>query len=84
MHFCVYNYIMEKEKLTRQIHIRVSEYEKNFIQGLADLYANGNVSLFAVYSMLHVERKMLGENDLNDSNRSLKRGRQAPPNSTKQ
>lgn len=68
---------MEKEKLTEQINIRMTRYEKNFIKGLADLYAQGNVSLFMVYAAFNSDRKMLGEDDLRESKRSIRKGRNA-------
>jgi len=65
----------EKEKLTERIEIRLSPYEKNFIKGLAGLYAHGNMSLFLVYAAFNSERKFLNEDDLNESKRSLRKGR---------
>lgn len=67
---------MTKHKLTEKIEIRVTEYEKNFIKGLADLYAQGNVSLFMVYAAFNSDRKMLKEDDLAESNRRLRKGRE--------
>jgi len=69
----------EKKKLTERIEIRVSSYEKNFIKGLADLYAEGNVSLFLVWAAFNSDRKILGENDLRESNRSKRKGRKNTP-----
>lgn len=67
----------EKDKLTKQINIRVSPYEMNFIKGLAGLYAEGNVSVFLVYAAFNAERKMITEDDLVESKRIVRRG-QAP------
>lgn len=68
-----------KPKMTEVIQVRLSYYEKNFIQGLADLYAQGNVSLFMVYSAFNSDRKMLSEDDLRESNRSIRKGRRSAP-----
>jgi uncharacterized protein (DUF1778 family) len=65
----------EKQKLSERIEIRVSQYEKNLITGLAKMYAKGNISLFLVYSAFNADRKMLDENDLRESNRSVRKGR---------
>lgn len=65
----------EKKKLSERIEIRVSPYEKNFIQGLANLYADGNLSLYLVYSAFNSERKILNEDDLPESIRKIRRGR---------
>ena len=62
-----------KDKLTEHIHIRLSPYEKNFIQGLADLYAKGNLSLFLVNAAFNSDRKFLEENDLRESRRRTKK-----------
>lgn len=70
---------MTNKKLSEKIEIRVSSYEKNFIKGLADMYAGGNVSLFMVYSAFNADRKILGEDDLRESKRSLRKGRIASP-----
>jgi len=76
---------MTKQKLSERVEIRLSPYEKNFIKGLANLYAGGNISLFLVYAAFNSDRKMLGENDLRESNRSLRKGRRTTPkNNTKQ
>jgi len=69
---------MHKEKLTERIILRLSPYEKNFIKGLAKIYADGNVSLFMVYAAFHSDRKMLKENDLRASRRSIRRGKTLP------
>lgn len=68
-----------KEKLTERIEIRLTPYEKNFIQGLADMYASGNISLLLVYSVFNADRKLLGEDDLRESRRSLRKGRVSTP-----
>lgn len=69
----------EKQKLTERIEIRVSPYEKNFIKGLAKLYAKGNMSLFLVYAAFNSERKFLSEDDLSESKRSTRKGRRNAP-----
>jgi uncharacterized protein (DUF1778 family) len=61
----------DKDKLTERIELRVSPYEKARLQGFADLYARGNLSLFLVYTALNVNRKFLEENDLLSSNRRI-------------
>lgn len=65
----------EKEKLTEVLQIRLSPYEKNFIRGLANLYAGGNISLFLVYAAFNCVRKELEEDDLVESNRRIRKGR---------
>lgn len=65
----------EKDKLTEQLNIRLSSYEKNFIKGLAKMYANGNVSLFLVYAAFNSDRKFLNEDDLLESKRRIRKGR---------
>jgi len=65
----------EIHKLSEVITIRVAPYEKNFIQGLADLYAKGNVSLYLIYAAFNSERKFLEENDLPESRRMIRKGR---------
>jgi len=69
----------EKKKLTEKIELRVSPYEKNFIKGLAKIYAQGNISLFMAYAAFNCERKMLSEDDLVESKRKIRKGRQKPP-----
>lgn len=71
----------EKEKLSEVITIRVSPYEKNFIKGLAKLYAQGNMSLFLVYAAFNSERKFLEEDDLFESKRNVRKGRKPSPTS---
>ena len=74
---------MSTEKQTKRINIRVTEYEFNFIKTLAEMYANGNVSLFMVYSALNANRKMLGDSDLIKSTRKVnKGGNYSPPKHT--
>jgi hypothetical protein len=43
---------MRIKELTERIDIRVSPFEKNRLQWLADKYANGNLSLFIMYNCL--------------------------------
>lgn len=52
---------MKKVKPVRSlmIQIRVTEWEKNRIEGLAKLYANGNTSLWVVHSALNGPRERL-------------------------
>jgi len=69
----------EKHKLSERLEIRLSPYEKNFIKGLANLYSNGNVSLFLVYAAFNSERKILKEDDLLESKRRIRRGRKTSP-----
>ena len=68
----------EKEKLTERIEIRVSPYEKNFIKGLARLYAKENMSLFLVFAAFNSQRKFLKDDDLKESKRSTRKGRSIP------
>lgn len=72
-----YGQNMDKAKLTERIEIRVSPYEKNFIKGLAGIYANGNMSLFLVYAALNTKRKYLKGDELIKSKR--KRGKTPLP-----
>ena len=65
----------EPEKLTKSVLLRLTEYEKNFIKGLADIYANGNVTMFLVYAAFNSDRKFITDDDLPESRRRTKRGR---------
>lgn len=67
-----------KEKLTKRLNVRLSPYESNFIKGLADLYAGGNISLFIVYAAFNCERRMLREDDLIESKRKIRKGHKDP------
>ena len=58
-----------KDKLTFRIEVRVTEYEKNFIKGLADIYSNGNISMLLVYAAFNFVRKFLEESDFLKSKR---------------
>lgn len=69
----------EKHKLSERIEIKVSPYEKNFIQGLANLYSNGNVSLYLIYAAFNSERKILKEDDMPESSRRIRRGLKKTP-----
>lgn len=71
---------MAKKKLTERIEIRVSPYEKNFIKGLAEMYAKGNLSLFLVYAAFNSERKFLNDDDLVESKRKTRKGRSPSKN----
>ena len=66
---------MEKAKLTKQINIRLSEYEYNFIKGLSNIYASGNMSVFFVYAALNCERKFLTQDELRESDRRIIKGK---------
>lgn len=72
-----YILVMKKEydKLTETIIIKVSPYEKNFIKGLADLYAQGNMSMYLVYAAFNSERKFIEPDDLRECNRRIRKGR---------
>lgn len=62
-----------KPKLTEKVLLRLSTWEKNRLQGLADTFAGGNLSLWLVYGGLHVTRKHLEEEDLWESSRRIRR-----------
>lgn len=61
-----------KSKLMTVVKARVSEFEKNRLQHLADLYAGGNLSLWLVYGGLNVTRKHLKEESLWESSRRIR------------
>ena len=61
-----------KEKLTHRIRVRCSEFEKNRLQMLADMYAGGNLSLWIIYAAMNVERKHLKTDSLDESRRHKK------------
>jgi len=64
-----------RKELTEKIETRVSEFEKNRIQFLADKYANGNVSLFMVYHAINAPRKEIDEKDLADYSKRRRKKR---------
>lgn len=49
----------KKNPKTQVVNIRFSEYEKNKIQMLANVYANGNLSKWLTYAGLNAPRKYL-------------------------
>lgn len=55
-----------KKELTEHIHIRVSEFEKNRLQWLADKYANGNLSLYMIYHAMNAPRKEIDPENLKE------------------
>ena len=63
----------QKHKLSERINIRLSPYEKNFIQGLANIYSGGNLSLFLVYAALNCDRKFLSSDELRESIRIIRK-----------
>lgn len=63
----------EKGKLTERFELRLSEYEKNFIKGLSNLYAGGNMSLFIIYACFNCDRKFLKEDELKESKRIIRK-----------
>ena len=63
---------MTKRKLNEKIEIRVSLYEKNKIKYLADLFANGNLSLWVTYAALNAPRINVKPDDLEESSRKNK------------
>ena len=47
------------DKKLSVIHFRLTEYEKNRIRGLADLYADGDMSIWLRWAALNAERMVL-------------------------
>jgi len=45
------------QKRNEIIRLRVSEFEKNIIQGLADIYAEGDISAWLRWAGINAERK---------------------------
>ena len=72
---------IEKEKLTKNILIRTSETEKNALQMLADMYAEGNLSAYMMDRSLYSNRRFIKVNNFELSNRRIKKGtsKDAPP-----
>ena len=54
------------KELTEFIQIRVSEFEKNRLQWLADKYANGNLSLYVIYHGMNAPRKEINPEHLKE------------------
>lgn len=48
-----------KRQKGARIEIRLSQYEKNKLQYLADRYAAGNLSAWILYASFNVPRKVL-------------------------
>ena len=46
-----------KNKKQKRIEIRVTEFQKNYIQGLADIYSNGNITELLIDSVMNKERR---------------------------
>ena len=63
---------MKKKKPIRDevLQIRVTEFEKNRIEGLAKIYAGGNTSLYVIYHALNAPRVFIKPED-----RTKRRGR---------
>ena len=66
---------MLKDKLTERIEIRLTRYEKNFIKGLADLYAQGSISALLLHSVFNVTRKVITKDDFPRSKRYIRKFR---------
>lgn len=66
---------MKKVKPVRShvLQIRVTEFEKNRIEGLASIYAGGNVSLWVVWAALNTERQKITDEQRKGRARKLKR-----------
>jgi hypothetical protein len=65
--------LKKKKKLNEVLQVRLSTQEKNRIRGLADLYANGNISLWIVHAGLNAPREFLMPKDESFRRRRLKR-----------
>lgn len=52
---------MKRKKPVRShvLQIRVTEFEKNRIRGLAKIYAKGNTSLFVVHAAINAPREFV-------------------------
>ena len=53
-----------KKELTKKIEIRVSEFEKNRLQWLANKYAKGNLSLYLIFNGMNALRQEINPDDL--------------------
>ncbi len=51
-------------KTSTKFQIRLTEFEKNRLKWLADMYAEGNISLYIIYAALNIDRKKIKPNDL--------------------
>lgn len=54
------------------IILRVSEFHKNRLKGLAKMYAGGNLTLYLLYNGLNATRKHITKADLHRPNRRKK------------
>lgn len=63
-----------RKELIKKIEIRVSEFEKNRLQWLADKYANGNVSLYLIYHGMNAPRKEIDPKNLLEYSKRRKKG----------
>ena len=61
------------DNLNETINIRVSAFEKNRLRWLADKYADGNLSLYMVFSSLNIDRSNIRPEHLKDSRRNKAR-----------
>lgn len=69
-----------KPKLTKEIKVRVSEFEYYRIKELARKYAMGNVSLYMVYHSINAKRKFIDLDEVkNSSRRQISKGGKKPP-----
>lgn len=55
------------------LQIRVTEFEKNRIQGLAQIYAGGNTSLWIIHSALNGPRERVTNDKRNGKRPKAKR-----------
>jgi hypothetical protein len=69
-----------KNKLTERIGIRLSPYEKNFIQGLANIYAEGSISALLLHSVFNLSRKAITKEDFPRSKRYIRKCRKNKAN----
>jgi len=64
-----------KKELTERIEIRVSEFEKNRFQWIANKYAGGNISLLVVYAVMNFSRMKIDPESIEEySKRRNKKG----------
>jgi hypothetical protein len=65
----------DESKLNKILSFRMTEYERHFVQGLADIYAGGNLSLYMIHAAFNCERKFITKDDIPESNRRIIKGK---------
>lgn len=65
---------MSKPKLVERIQIKLSTWEKNRIRHYANIYANGNISLYLIGCGLKGNPLFLDDESLGQSKRRSKKG----------